>query len=284
MRPLLGAHTSIAGGVHNALLDGKAIGATTIQLFTANQRTWASKPISPEEVARFIATLKETGLKQIMSHISYLVNLGSPKEAVREMSIRAFRQEIMRCQELGISYLNFHPGAALDSPKEVCLDAIVDALLSMEDIIVPKGSLCLLLETMAGQGSVIGASFDELWYIIDRVRDTLPIGVCMDTCHTFASGFDLRTKDALRETLDKFDEAIGLKYLKAMHLNDSEGEMGSHLDRHRPIGEGMIGKEGFSAIMQEPRLSSLPKILETPGGLDVWKHEIAWLLGQASQQ
>ena len=278
--PLLGAHISIAGGLHMALLAGKEIGATTIQIFTANQRTWATKPIPDEEIALFHKALKQTHLSHIMSHDSYLINLGSPNVEVRQKSLVAFRQEILRCLALGISFLNFHPGAALDSPVEVCINAVCDALLSMADCFDKPSPLQLLIETMAGQGSVIGGKFEEIACIIDMVKGKIPIGVCMDTCHTFAAGYDLRTKEALEATLDEFDRVISLKYLKAMHLNDSVFGLASHKDRHAPIGEGMIGKQGFSAIMKEPRVASLPKYLETPGGLEVWKAEIAWLQRQ----
>jgi deoxyribonuclease-4 len=278
--PLIGAHISIAGGLHRALLAGKEIGATTIQIFTANHRTWATKPIPDAEIDLFHQALYDTGLTHIMSHDSYLINLGSPRADVREKSLKAFRQEIMRCCTLGISYLNFHPGAALDSPVESCLDAICDALLSMADCFQKPNSLILLLETMAGQGSVIGASFEQLACIIDKVKATIPIGVCLDTCHTFAAGYDIRTKEGVALTLDAFDAIIGLHYLKAMHLNDSVFDIGSHKDHHAALGEGRIGKEGFSAIMKEPRLALVPKYLETPGGLEVWKQEIAWLRGQ----
>ncbi len=276
--PLIGPHVSISEGLDMALLVGRAMGATTIQIFTANQRSWSSKKLTDEEIALFRETLKKTGLRSIMSHSSYLINLGSPRTDVRTKSLKAFREEIERCLALGITFLNFHPGSALDSPREDCLNAIIDALLSYEDL-VPKGSaLTLLLETMAGQGSTVGARFEELAYIVERVEKKIPIGVCMDTCHTFAAGYDLRTEEAIKGTLDEFDRSVGLKFLRAMHLNDSEEGLGSHKDRHRLIGEGMIGKEGFSAIMREPRLSPLPKYLETPGDLDIWQGEIAWLM------
>ena len=278
--PLLGAHISIAGGLHKALEAAEAIGATTVQIFTANQRTWATKPLDEEEVALFHKALKETGVRYVMSHDSYLINLGSPHPDVRKKSITAFRNEILRCLALGISFLNFHPGAALDESVEICQERIVEALLSMADCFVQPTELVLLLETMAGQGSVLGAPFEQLASIIERVKNRIPIGVCLDTCHTFAAGYDMRTKEALDATLKEFDRVIGLKYLRAMHLNDSLYGLGSHRDRHCPIGEGMIGKEGFSAIMQEPRLTCLPKYLETPGGLEVWEQEIAWLKGQ----
>lgn len=275
--PLLGAHISIAGGLHMALLAGKEIGATTIQIFTANQRTWVTKQIPEEEITLFHKALKDTGLTHIMSHDSYLINLGSPNVDVRQKSVQAFRQEILRCLALDLTFLNFHPGAALDSPREVCLQAISEALLSMADCFEDHPKLQLLLETMAGQGSVLGAKFEDIATIIETVKGKIPIGVCMDTCHTFAAGYDIRTKEALDQTLKEFDRVIGLKYLKAMHLNDSVFGLDSHKDRHYPIGHGMIGKEGFSAIMKEPRLTSLPKYLETPGGLEVWKEEIALL-------
>ena len=274
---LLGAHLSIAGGLHKAIDAGKEIGATTVQIFTANQRTWASNPILEEEVLRFRHALKETGLSHIMSHGSYLINLGSPHANVREKSLKAFREEILRCQALGVTYLNIHPGAALDSPVEECLDRVVNALLSVVDCFDRQLSLHLLLENMAGQGSVLGATFEQLAYIIDRVKGSFPIGVCMDTCHAFTAGYDIRTKSALEKTLEEFDAAIGLEYLQAMHLNDSVFDLGSHKDRHELLGCGLIGKEAFSAIMQESRLERIPKYLETPGGLEIWKTEIAWL-------
>jgi deoxyribonuclease IV len=276
---LIGAHISIAGGLYKALLAGKEIGATTIQIFTANQRTWNTKEVSDEEAALFQKTLSETGLSHIMSHDSYLINLGSPHPDVYQKSLSAFRMEIERCISLGISYLNFHPGASLDSPVEQSLEKVVSGLRSMADCF-QHTKLQLLVENMAGQGSILGASFDQLGYIVENVKDAIPIGVCMDTCHTFAAGYDIRTQEALNETLEKFDALVGLKYLKALHLNDSVFGLGSHKDRHAPIGEGLIGKGGFSAIMKQPHLIPLPKYLETPGGPDVWQHEISWLRRQ----
>ena len=277
--PLLGAHMSIAGGVHNAFLEAEAIGATTMQIFTANQRTWMTKPIPKEEVDLFRKTLEKSSVSHVMSHDSYLINLGSPKEDVYTKSIAAFREEIKRCIALGLSYLNFHPGAALDSPLEECLEKIIASLLSVQDL-CEKSSLQLLLETMAGQGSTIGGRFEEIAYIIKAVRKKIPIGVCMDTCHSFAAGYDMRCEKSLSETLDEFDRIVGIKYLKALHLNDSKAGIGEHKDRHSSIGDGFIGKRGFSAIMREPRLIPLPKYLETPGGDDIWEKEIAWLKRQ----
>jgi deoxyribonuclease-4 len=275
---LLGAHVSIAGGLHHALYTAQSIGASTVQIFTANQRQWNTKPIDEEEIALFHQGLQQTGVSHVASHSSYLINLGSPKLDVRQKSIAAFAAEICRCQALGVSYLVFHPGAALDAPREDCLNAIVDALLSVQKEI--GNSLRLLLETTAGQGSVVGSTFEELAYIIERTSAKIPIGVCLDTCHVFAAGYDLRTEAALQETLQEFDDVIGLQFLYAMHLNDSSGDFESRIDRHSPIGEGCIGKNGFSAIMREPRLLHVPKYLETPGGLEVWQQEIEWLKKQ----
>jgi deoxyribonuclease IV len=279
--PLIGAHISIAEGLANALHIGKAIGATTIQIFTASQRQWAAKSLQESEIQKFKEALLETGLTHITSHDSYLINLGSPNTIVREKSIVAFRKEIERSQALGISYLNFHPGAALEGDREGCLLAIAEALRSMQDCFDKgKSDLILLLEITAGQGSVVGSTFDELKFIIDQVKGKVPLGVCLDTCHAFASGYDLRTKETFSSTLDQFDKEIGLNYLYAMHINDSVHGLGSHKDRHSSIGEGMIGKEAFSAIMKESRVKHIPKYLETPGGLEIWKKEIAWLKTQ----
>lgn len=278
--PLIGAHISIAGGLHMALIAGKEIGATTIQIFTANQRSWVSKAVSEKEVSLFRQTMKETGLSHIMSHGSYLINLGSPRQDVREKSIVAFRKEIERCLSLGITYLNFHPGAALDSPVKESLEKVIEAIVSMKDLFSKQTHLTLLIENMAGQGSVLGSTFEQLAYLIERTKGSVPIGICLDTCHAFAAGYEMRSRDGLKATLEHFDRTIGLHYLKAMHINDSVYELGSHKDRHACLGEGLIRKGGFSAIMEQPSLASIPKYLETPGGPEVWKEEIAWLRRQ----
>jgi len=274
---LLGAHTSAAGGVHNALLEGKSIGATTIQLFTSNQRQWHSRSLSQEAITKWNETLLETGLKEIMSHDSYLINLGAPDPENLVKSRHAFREEIIRCLQLGISYLNFHPGSALKAGVEPCLERIVESLCEVQDLFSGKDPLRLLIETTAGQGSTIGSSFEEISYIVKHAMNVVPIGVCMDTCHSFQAGYDLRTKEAVSKTLDEFDKVVGLQHLYAFHLNDSMKDIGARVDRHMPIGKGFIGIDGFKAIMQEPRISSLPKYLETPGGPPVWKEEIALL-------
>ena len=280
---LLGAHTSAAGGVHNALYEGKEIGATTVQLFTANQRQWKARSLSQDQIELFQKALGETGLESIMSHDSYLINLGAHDSEVLMKSRVAFREEIIRCLQLEVSYLNFHPGAAVGSTREACLEKIVVSIKEMRDLFSGKEKLKLLIETTAGQGSQVGSCFEEVGFLVHALKDEVPIGVCIDTCHIFAAGYDIRTKEALEKTLKEFEKKVGLQYLQAFHLNDSQKGLGSRVDRHAEIGQGMIGVEAFRAIMQHPKLVDLPKYLETPGGPDLWKKEIALLRDFASQ-
>ncbi len=273
---LIGAHTSAAGGVFNALIEGSEIGATTIQLFTNNQRQWTARPLSSEAVLLWKQTVKQTGIQQIMSHDSYLINLGSPDPENLEKSLKAFRQEAERCVELGITYLNFHPGAAIKDNPEQCMDRIANSLLSFEDVVADSGTT-LLLEATAGQGSALGFKFEHLHYIMDKVKKRIPIGVCIDTCHIFVAGYDIRTKEAWNETLNEFDRVVGLKNLRAFHVNDSLKGLGSRVDRHAPLGDGLIGMESFKVLMTDPRTREIPKYLETPGGPELWKKEIQLL-------
>lgn len=273
---LIGAHTSAAGGVQNALYQGKEIGATTIQLFTSNQRQWSAKPLSSETIDAWKHALKETDLKQIMSHDSYLINLGAPDIENLKKSREAFRLEIERCVQLGVSYLNFHPGAALDKDPQACLDRIVESLLLYEPLL-QDGSTRLLLENTAGQGSAVGWRFEQLAFIIQKVQHKIPIGVCLDTCHLFAAGYDLTNEKACDETFKEFDRVVGLKHLYAFHLNDSLKGLGSRVDRHQSLGKGLIGLECFKFLMNDPRTQSIPKYLETPEGPPVWKTEIQML-------
>jgi deoxyribonuclease-4 len=273
---LIGAHTSAAGGVFNALKEGAEIGATTIQLFTANQKRWTGKPLDDEAIDLWKEGLEKTGIKSVMSHDSYLINLGAPDPDNLVKSKASFLEEINRCQALDITFLNFHPGAALKTDPEVCLDTIVESLLGFEKV-VAKGNTRLLLETTAGQGSSVGWNFDQLAYIIEKTHARIPIGVCIDTCHIFAAGYDIRTPKAWDETLTQFDKSIGLKHLYAFHLNDSIKDLGSRVDRHAPLGKGKIGIECFKFLMQDKRTRDLPKYLETPDGPPLWKQEIALL-------
>lgn len=260
---ILGAHTSIAGGVHNALLEGQNIGATTVQLFTANQRRWEVKPLDREHIELWKHVLKETGLKKIMSHDSYLINLGAPDEANLAKSRKAFREELQRCLDLGITYLNFHPGAGGDKGDPACLECIVDSLLDLEPLL-EKGKLRLLLETTAGQGTAVGWRFEQLKHIIEKVKHKIPIGVCIDTCHIFVAGYDIRTPEAWDKTLIEFDKVIGLKHLYAFHVNDSVKPYESRVDRHAQLGEGEIGLESFRFLVTDPRTRELAMYLETP--------------------
>lgn len=273
---LIGAHTSAAGGVYNALLQGKEIGATTIQLFTTNQKQWKGRVISDDMAQLWRKTKKETGLKKIMSHDSYLINLGSPSEEILEKSLQAFQSEIERCHQLEIDYLNFHPGAATTSTLDKCLDQIVHSLKKFEKLCA-KGHTRLLLETTAGQGSSVGHKFEHLAYILEEVKGIIPIGVCIDTCHIFVAGYDIRTKKGWEATLKEFEKIIGLKHLYAFHLNDSLKPFASRRDRHALLGKGEIGIESFKFLMQHPTTRELPKYLETPEGPPVWKEEIAML-------
>ncbi len=273
MKSRIGAHTSAAGGAHNALYEGRDIGATTIQLFTSNQKQWQGRAIGAEEIALWEKALEETGIGEVMSHDSYLINLGSPDPALLEKSRMAFRAEIERCHLLKIPYLNFHPGAATKSTEEACLETIIASLLEFEGVVHTR----LLLETTAGQGTTVGYRFEQVGAILHAVHKKVPVGVCIDTCHIFAAGYDIRTPADWENTLQEFDKHIGLKHLYAFHLNDSQKELGSRVDRHACLGEGKIGLEAFRFLMTDPRTKHLPKYLETPEGPPVWKKEIALL-------
>lgn len=275
--PLIGAHTSTAGGVHNALLEGKRIGATTIQFFTSNQKQWKGRTLTPEIIDLWQTTRKETGLSQVMSHDSYLINLGCPNLENLAKSKQAFQEEIQRCVQLEVDYLNFHPGASLDGDVQECLDCIATSLLETEPFL-EKGTTRLLLETTAGQGSSVGHRFEHLAYLINRVKHRIPIGVCIDTCHIFVAGYDIRTPEAWEATLTEFDRVIGLPHLYAFHINDSSKGLGSKVDRHQPLGQGTIGWDCFKFLMTDPRTHHLPKYLETPGGPELWEQEIKQLL------
>lgn len=273
---LIGAHTSIAGGLENALFEGRAIGANTVQIFTANQRRWDSKPLTSKGIDLWKQARKETGIEIVMSHDSYLINLGASDADILQKSRKAFRAEIERCHELDVTFLNFHPGTANAGNPEECLDRICESLLEMEEV-TTKGKTRLLLEATAGQGSTVGWRFDQLAYIIEKVKAHISIGVCIDTCHIFVAGYDIRTPEAWDVTLREFDKVLGLQHLYALHLNDSKKGLGSHVDRHESIGEGTIGSESFKFIMTDPRTKHLPMYLETPRDLERWKKEIHML-------
>lgn len=273
---LLGAHISIAGGLHHAFARAKCINATTMQIFTANQRQWKSRPIPKTELDLWNDSRKKFPLSHLMSHSSYLINLGSNDKELLVKSINAFDREIDRCHLLEIDYLNFHPGSAKNQDREECLERIVCSLRTFAQKI-QLGKTRLLIETTAGQGSLIGYTFEEIAYIIQRVEHTIPIGVCIDTCHAFCAGYDIRGKSGWANIINEFEKKIGISYLYAIHVNDSLHGLGSRKDRHANIGKGQIGLESFEAMMKNPLLRPLPKYLETPNGETHWKKEIALL-------
>lgn len=279
---LVGAHMSAAGGAFNALSRGQAIKTTTIQIFTSNQKQWKGKELTAKELELWKEGIKTSGIKSVMSHDSYLINLGSPNPELLEKSKKAFAEEVKRCHLLELTYLNFHPGAATGSSEEECLDKIVDSLLELAPII-NEGKTVMLLETTAGQGSTVGYCFEHLGHIIKKTHKKIPIGVCIDTCHIFSAGYDIRTKEGWDKTLTEFDKHIGLEYLKAFHLNDSLHDLGSRKDRHASLGKGKIGIECFEYLMQNPKTKYLPKYLETPDGDKYWKDEIKLLKEMAKK-
>ncbi len=271
-----GAHVSASGGVENAVKNAKDIGATAFALFTKNQRQWIAPALSPEQIAIFKAAMAEAGFSaaQILPHDSYLINLGHPDEDGLQKSRESFFEEMQRCELLGLDRLNFHPGSHLKRiSEEGSLDRIAESInMALERT---KG-VTAVLENTAGQGSNLGYKFEHLAYIIDRVEDKSRVGVCLDTCHSFAAGYDLRTKEACDATFAEFDRIIGFKYLRGMHLNDAMRPLGSRIDRHSPMGEGEIGIECFKYIASDPRFDNIPLILETPDE-ERWAQEIAQL-------
>jgi deoxyribonuclease-4 len=278
---LVGAHTSASGGTPQALIHGQEIGATTVQLFTSNQKQWKGREISDEEAAEFKKKLDETHINSVMSHDSYLINLGSPDQEIHAKSVAAFRSEINRCHRLSIPLLNFHPGTATQGTEEQCLTLIANTLLSFQDLL-EKGGTRLLLETTAGQGRQVGYRFSHLDFILSLVHKKIPIGVTIDTCHIFAAGYDLSTPSACQETLDTFDREVGLSHLYAFHFNDSQKPLGSRVDRHASLGDGQIGWAPFQFFMTHPKTKFLPKYLETPDP-ELWPQEIKRLKNYAHE-
>ncbi len=275
--PLLGAHTSTAGGLQNAIYEGHEIGASTVQMFTANQRQWRRRPLNDGLINSFKTALEETSLSYIMSHAGYLINPGAPNPEILEKSRICIQQEIQDCLSLGITFVNFHPGAAVNDTKETCLDRIVSSFSLVEPLFEDSPPLVVLLETTAGQGTLVGSTFEELGYLIDKLKHKIPVGVCIDTCHIFASGYDITSPESWKQVLKNFDDVIGLSYLRAFHLNDSMFPLGKHKDRHAPLGEGDIGMESFKFLMTDEQTRMIPKYLETPGGPDLWTKEIRQL-------
>ena len=273
----IGAHVSAAGGVHNAPLNAKRIGATAFALFTKNQRQWAAKPLTEEEIRLFRANCREAGYapEQILPHDSYLINLGHPDPDGLQKSRTAFVDEMRRCEQLGLRYLNFHPGSHLNRISEdACLARIAESInLALEQ----TRGVTAVIENTAGQGTNLGHRFEHLAAIIDGVHDRSRVGVCLDTCHSFSAGYDLATPAGYAATMERFAAVVGFPFLKGVHLNDGKKSMGSRVDRHESIGKGTLGLNAFRLIMADPRFDGIPMILETPDE-SRWAEEIRLLM------
>ncbi|HAT4491389.1 TPA: deoxyribonuclease IV [Proteus mirabilis] len=278
----VGAHVSAAGGVDQAVLRAHEIKATAFALFTKNQRQWKAAPLSTKSIDKFKKNCEIYGYgpAQILPHDSYLINLGHPEEEALEKSRAAFLDEMQRCEQLGIELLNFHPGSHL---KKIDVDKCLQRIAESINITLDKTqNVTAVIENTAGQGTNLGYRFEHLAAIIDGVEDKSRVGVCIDTCHTFAAGYDLRTVEDCEKTFAEFDNIVGFQYLKAMHLNDAKSELASRVDRHHSLGQGNIGKVPFTYIMQDTRFDGIPLILETINP-DIWPEEIAWLKSQQTQ-
>lgn len=272
----IGAHVSAAGGVENAPVNAQKIGASCFALFTKNQRQWQAKPLSDKNIDDFKANCSEMGFGpgQILAHDSYLINLGHPEQPALEKSRGAFVDEMQRCYQLGIAMLNFHPGSTL---KKISMDdclAVVAQSINLAHEQVPE--VIAVIENTAGQGSNVGFAFEQIKTIIDQVDDQSRVGVCIDTCHAFAAGYDFVSREGYDKTWDQFDAMIGFDKLKGMHLNDAKKPINSRVDRHESIGKGELGLDAFERIMSDKRLDHIPMILETPDN-DIWAEEISLL-------
>ncbi|GIV45341.1 MAG: putative endonuclease 4 [Ignavibacterium sp.] len=268
MKILLGAHTSIAGGVDKAVERAARIGCTTFQLFTKNSNQWYAKPLNEQVIQNYKRLIKLKNLKPVIAHDSYLINLCAKDKSILKKSREAFIDELNRCELLGIDYLNFHPGSHMGMGELDGIKLIAESINIAHDKTKGYKVKCMI-ETTAGQGTSIGYKFEQIRKIIDLVEDKKRLAVCVDTCHIFAAGYDIRTEKGYEKTFQEFDEVIGLKYLKAFHMNDSKKGLGERVDRHEHIGKGKIGLNGFRFIMNDERFFSIPKILETPKGEDM---------------
>ncbi|MBN1901153.1 deoxyribonuclease IV [Candidatus Sumerlaeota bacterium] len=262
-RILLGAHISVAGGVDKAILRGRELNCSAIQIFLKYNTRWQGKPFTQQEQTDFFKNLEDSGIACVLAHNCYLINLASPDDVVYQKSLNAMLDEIERASKLKIKHLIIHPGANLGSGISQGIQKIASSL----NLILEKSSdkkVCILLETTAGQGTGIGHRFEELADIRNRIRDKKRIGVCLDTAHIFAAGYDIRTRSAYRNVLKEFDATLGLSCIRAIHINDSSKPLGSRVDRHEHIGKGFIGLDAFGFIMNDERFREVPKILETP--------------------
>ena len=272
----IGAHVSIGGGVEKAPENAERIGASAFAMFTRNQRQWASKPLTDKNITQFKENCRRAGYnpRHILPHDSYLINLGHPEEEGLKKSRIAFLDEMQRCERLGLCYLNFHPGSHLNKiDPDLCLERIAD---SINLVLNQTSGVTAVIENTAGQGTNMGYRFEHLARIIENIKDKERVGVCLDTCHTYSAGYDIKTARAFENTLQEFDVLVGIRYLKAIHLNDSKKILGSRVDRHESIGKGTLGLEPFKFIMNDPRFDHLPMVLETPDD-SIWEEEIKLL-------
>lgn len=272
----IGAHVSVQGGVSKAFENVESIGAQAFALFTKNQRRWDSKPLEEKEIELFKILLKSSKISPdfILPHNSYLQNLGSPDPEKREKSLNSFIDEMTRCNQLGLNKINIHPGSHLNEiTTDECISLIANSINTAHKKIP---NVTVILENTAGQGSNIGSKFEEIGKIINLIEDKNRIGVCLDTCHTLASGYELKDEEGYNKTLDEFEKYIGFKYLRGVHLNDSMFDTGSKKDRHQSIGKGKLGEEFFIRFMNDRRFDNIPIILETIDS-SIWKEEIKYL-------
>ena len=268
--PLLGAHQSVAGGLHLAFDRIRQVGGAALQIFTANQRQWRSKPLQPEEIRRFQEKWRENGMMPVASHASYLINLAASQVEMVAKSVNAFAEELARCQQLGIGFVVIHPGSHGGRGIEQGLAEVVRNLdLALERSGVLESEMIILLETTAGQGTALGSRFEELGWLLQQSRYPAHLGVCVDTCHIFAAGYALSKPAGYQQTMDQLEHCIGCNHLHFFHLNDSKKECGSRIDRHEHIDEGKIGIEGFRHLLNDARFQQHPMTLETPKGADL---------------
>ena len=275
---LLGAHVPVTGGLHHAPAHGRAIGAEAIQIFTRNQMQWKARPVGADEVGAFREAVAASGVRRVMTHGSYLVNLAAVDAGILAKGRDAFVADMERCHALGIGHLVYHPGAHMGAGREAGLQAIAR---SLDDVLARADGLDVrpLLEVTAGQGSSLGHRFDDLTEILDRVHAPERLGVCLDTCHLYAAGYDIASSQGYEDTLGELDRLVGLRKVEAFHLNDAKKGLGSHLDRHARIGQGTLGLDTFRRIVNDGRFAGVPMVVETPGPIAEWKKEVALLRG-----
>ena len=275
--PLIGAHMSTAGGVSRSIERALSVGCTTMQIFTKSNRSWFDKPITPEEIAAFREAYAKSGIREAMIHTSYLINIGAKEASTENNSVKALTQELERAQVLGIPYLVLHPGSHTGAGTDVCLKKIagnLDEVLKSAD-----GTTMILIETMAGQGTNVGSTFEEIKQILDQAQKRKLIGVCFDTCHAFCAGYDISTDEGYEKTFQDFDRIIGLEHVRAFHVNDSKTPLNSRKDRHEELGKGNIPLTFFKNLVNDARFAKIPKVLETPTDpeMNLYRREIKLL-------